>query len=233
MRYKERSIRRFNKALLFVVIIGAILTLGFVLGREHAAIKLKTLEIEVTDKDARIKKLQDDMTATRAEAQTATSRFEQLKAQYEKELPPSGPIHDIVDMVRKQIDSGMPPERLAFILRSARAPSNCSDPATKRFIIKTPAYKGAESNISVGEGAVIVSGTGVSSRSKVGQLESWYDPTQLITVTFKKADGETEKKTGTLPFQYSLIAMGREYRFNFSEGEKSFVKVTFDSCEYQ
>jgi hypothetical protein len=29
-----------------------------------------------------------------------------------------------------------------------------------------------------------------------------------------------------------MIAAGREYRFTLSEGEKSFIKVTFDSCDY-
>lgn len=231
-RYRDRSIRRFNKTLFFLVILGGSFASGFFIGGQNAVVQNGTLKLDIADKDAKLKSLQDELTSVRAEAQTATSRLEQLRGQYEKDMPQDGPMRDIVDMVRKQIEDGMSADRLAFVIRSARPPRNCSDPSSKRFIIKTPAYKGSESVVSVGEGAVIVSGIGASARSRTGQLESWFDPTQSVNVTFKTSSGETENKKGTLPFQHSIIAGGKEYRFTLAEGEKSFVKVTFDSCDY-
>jgi hypothetical protein len=231
-RYRERAIQRFNKAILFFIVMAACFGFGFFIGGQNAIVQNGTLKLEVEDMTTRLKTLQDELTAVRAEAQTATSRLEQLKTQYEKELPAEGSLRNIVEMVRQQIADGMSPDRLEFVLRSARPPRNCSDPATKRFIIRTPAYKGSDSVVTVGEGAVIISGTGVSSKTRDGQLESWFDPTQPVNLIFKTSNGETEKKSGTLPVQHSIIANGKEYRFTLAEGEKSFVKVTFDSCDY-
>lgn len=231
-RYRDRSVRRFNKALLFATVMGGFFALGFFIGGQNAVVQNGTLKMELADRDDRLKTMQDELTTVRAEAQTATSRLEQLKTQYEKDIPQEGPMREIVDMVRKQIDDGMAADRLAFVIRSARPPRNCSDPTSKRFIIKTPAYKGADSIVAVGEGAVVVSGVGASARSRDGQMESWFDPTQPVNVTFKTSSGESERKSGLLPFQHSVIASGKEYRFTLAEGEKSFVKVTFDSCDY-
>lgn len=231
-RYRDRAIQRFNKVLLFIVAIGTCFGLGFFIGGQNAVVANGTLKMEVEDMTNRLKTMQDELTTVRAEAQTATSRLEQLKAQYEKDIPQDGPMREIVDMVRKQIADGMSPDRLAFVLRSARPPRNCSDPATKRFIIKTPAYKGADSLVTVGEGAVVIFGTGSSAKTRDGQAESWFDPTQTIHVSFKTSSGEIEKKSGTLPFQHSVISNGKEYRFTLTEGEKSFVKITFDNCDY-
>lgn len=231
-RYRDRAVQRFNKTVLTLAFMAGCFGFGFFLGQQNAVVQNGTLKMEVSDLTTRLKASQDELTSVRAEAQTATSRLEQLRSQYEKDMPQDGPMREIVDMIRKQIEDGMAPDRLAFVIRSARPPRNCSDPSSKRFIIKTPAYKGADSVVSVGEGAVVVSGVGVSAKSRDGQLESWFDPTQSVNVTFKTSNGDVENKGGVLPFQHSIIANGKEYRFTLTEGEKSFVKVTFDSCDY-
>ena len=231
-RYRERAVRRFNRTLLVLIVLGGSATLGFMAGRQHSSIQIEALNKELALNKQQTKSLQEELVTVRADAQTATSRFELLRAQYEKDLPQGGPTREIFEMVRKQIDDGMAPERLAFVIRSARPPRNCSDPASKRFVVQTPAYKGTSSTVSVGEGAVIISASGASTRGRDGVVEAWYDPTQKVKVTFKTAESENDVKEGVLPFQHSLIAAGREYRFTLTEGEKSFVKVTFDSCDY-
>ncbi|HRK96978.1 MAG: hypothetical protein KDJ26_06595 [Alphaproteobacteria bacterium] len=231
-RYRERSVKRFNRTLMFLVLMGGCAVAGFMIGRQNSTVQIATLKKDMEVRDTQLKNIQNELTSVRADAQTATSRLELLRAQYEKDLPQGGPTREIFEMVRQQIEEGMAPERLAFVIRSARPPRNCSDPASKRFVVRTPAYNGPSSTVAVGEGAIVVTGSGESARGRAGQVEAWYDPNQKISVTFKTADGEVEQKTGTLPFQHSLIASGREYRFTLSEGEKSFVKVTFDSCDY-
>jgi hypothetical protein len=231
-RYRDRAIQRLNIAIISSLAVAACFGFGFFIGGQNAVVQNGSLKLEVEDLSNKLEIAQDELTLVRAEAQTASSRLEQLKSQYEREMPQEGPLREIVDIVRQQIEDGMAPERLAFVLRSARPPKNCSDPTSKRFVVRTPAYKGADSVVSVGEGAIIVSGTGLSSKTKSGQLESWFDPTQSVQITFKSASGEVEKKNGTLPLQHSMIANGKEYRFTLAEGEKSFIKVTFDNCDY-
>lgn len=231
-RYRERAVKRFNRTLLILFLMGGCAATGYVAGKKNAGMEQGTLKKDIEARETQLKNLQNELTSVRAEAKTATSRLELLRAQYEKDLPQGGPTREIFEMVRKQIEDGMEPDRLAFVIRSARPPSNCTDPSSKRFVIRTPAYNGPSSTVSVGEGTVTISGTGQSARGRDGQAEAWFDPTQKITVTFKTSDGQNEEKSGTLPMQHSVIAAGREYRFTLAEGEKSFVKVTFDSCDY-
>lgn len=231
-RYRERHAKRMNAILMTVAVTVCFGGLGFWMGRQHAVFQIESLKKDAESAQADAKRLQDELIKVRAESQTASSRLDQLQTQFDQELPAEGPTRALVQLVKKQLDEGMSPERLAFVIRSARPPRNCSDPSTKRFMVKTPAYSGPDSAAVIGEGAVNVSGIGASSRNKDGQLEAWFDPTQPVTVNFKTVTGETEKKNGTLPLQHSLIAAGREYRFTLSEGEKSFIKVTYDSCDY-
>lgn len=231
-RYKQRAANRVNRIVMTLLMLAALMGFGFWMGRQHAVFQIESLKKDAENARADADKMQDELIKVRAESQTANSRFQQLQTQYEQDLPAEGPTRELVQMLRKQLEDGMSPDRLALLIRSARPPRNCSDPSTKRFMVKTPAYTGPDSAAAIGEGAVTVSGIGASSRNNDGQQEAWYDPSQPVTVTFKIAGAELEKKTGTLPLQHSLIAAGREYRFTLSEGEKSFIKVTFDSCDY-
>ena len=231
-RYLERDRKRNNAVIASIMVIVAVGMTSFWLGRQHAIFQINSLKKETEEMRSQSSVLQDELTKLRAETQTATSRFDQLQQQYQKELPESGPVRDVVNLVTKQISDGMSAERLAFVIRSARPPNNCTDPASKRFMVKTPAYTGPDSSASFGEGAVLISGIGASTRNQKGEPQAWFDASQPVTVTFKSTDGLQEKKTTLLPIQYSMIAKGREYRFTLSEGEKSFVKVTYDSCDY-
>lgn len=231
-RYLERDRKRNNAVVAAVMVLAAVGMTSFWLGRQHAAFQINSLKKETEETRTQMTTLQDELTKLRAETQTANSRFAQLQQQYQQELPEEGPIRDLVTLVTKQISDGMSAERLAFVIRSARPPRNCTDPASKRFMVKTPAYTGPDSSASFGEGAVVIAGIGASTRNQKGEPQAWFDASQPVTVTFKTTEGLNEQKTTVLPLQYSLIAGGREYRFTLSEGEKSFVKVTYDSCDY-
>jgi outer membrane murein-binding lipoprotein Lpp len=230
-RYIARDRQRTQITIAALMVLAAVGTTAFWLGRQHAAYQINSLSAQVKERETEIKNLESDLTKMRAETQTATLRFDQLQEQMNKDLP-DGAVRDLVALLRQQLQDGMSPERLAFLLRSARPPQNCSDPATRRFVPKTPAYTGSNSVASFGEGAVKITGTGTSARNKDGKEEAWFDPAQPVTVTYTSADGQTETKTGQLPMQHAMIAAGREYRFTLSEGEKSFIRVTFDSCDY-
>ena len=133
--------------------------------------------------------------------------------------------------VRQQLDQGMAPERLFFVIKSARPPTDCTEPETKRFIVSTPSYAAPDSTVSVADGAVIISGKGTSAMTKDGRAEAWFDPAKDITINFS-ANGSVETKSGALPLRHSIVVGGREYRFTIDQGAKSFAKVVYDSCAY-
>lgn len=231
-RYRERAFRRFNRGFLILVLGAGCIAGGFFIGRQNSEARIESLQKETADQEKLVKNLQSENTSLRATARTASSRLNLLKLQYEKDFPQDGPTHEVYDLVKKQLDSGIPAERLVSILQAAQPPRNCTDPVSKRFMVKTPAYKGAESSVSVGEGVITITGSGISSKNREGQLQSWFDPTQSVTLNFKKSDGTIEEKSGVLPLQHTMVVDAKEYRFTMTEGERSFLKVTFDSCDY-
>lgn len=126
----------------------------------------------------------------------------------------------------------MDAKRLESVLLSARPPQNCSDAQDKRFIVKTPVYKGPNSKAALAGNIVVISGTGVSAKNAQGKKEAWFDSGQPVTLTFKVKNSRAHKKTGVLPLYHSVVVENKEYRFTLTEGEKSFVKVTYDHCDY-
>lgn len=229
-RYRNRAAQRMSNAVSMVLVIALSACVGFWMGKQYGIENVSSLKTQVTQLTEERLQLQQSVTELRAEAQTANTRYEQIKAEYNAVMP-EGPMQDLTRLVRQQIDQGMAPERLSFVIKSARPPTDCTEPETKRFIVSTPNYAGPDSTVSVADGAVIINGKGVSSTSKDGKAEAWFDPAKSITVNFS-ANGKVETKSGNLPLRNSIVVGGREYRFTIEEGAKSFAKVVFDSCAY-
>ncbi len=229
-RYKVRATQRMVNAMGMVVVIILSLCVGFWVGKQYGVEQNISMREQVSSLTKERNQLQASLTELRSEAQTANTRYEQIKAEYNAVLP-EGPMQDLTRLVREQLTQGMAPERLAFFIKSARPPTGCTDPETKRFIVSTPSYTGQASSVSVADGAIVIKANGVSASNKEGQPEAWFDSAKSVEVTFTTATG-TEAKKGNLPLRHSVVAGNREYRFTIEEGAKSFAKVVFDSCSY-
>lgn len=229
-RYRERKMLRVTNAVSMLLVIALSVSVGFWVGKQYGAERVFSLGEQVTELTNERNSLQGNVTELRAEAQTANTRYEQIKAEYNA-LMPEGPMQDLTKLVREQLTQGMAPERLAFVIKSARPPTDCTDPETKRFVVSTPSYTGPESSAAVADGAIIVKAKGASSINKDGKPEAWFDPAQNVEVTFTTSKGNEVKK-GPFPIRSSVITGNREYRFTIEEGAKSFAKVVFDSCAY-
>jgi len=218
----------------FMVVIGVLLLafgLGFWLGGQNAGQQEWFLRTRNEALLSERETLQDSITQSRAEAQTAQARYKQLQEAYEDMLP-EGPLRDLVALLKQQLDEGRSAERLEFLIRSARPPRNCSEPETKRFVVMSPAYDGPESQISLAEGALIVKGKGRSAVNASGQPEAWYDPSKEVVIDFIVDGALMKSKSGVMPLRHSVVVENREYRLNVAEGARSFAKVTYDSCDY-
>jgi hypothetical protein len=212
-------------------ILGLAFGAGFWLGNQNAGQQERILQRRVESLLDEQEVLQDSVTELRVEAQTAVSRYEQLQETY-KEVLPEGPMQELVALVKQQLDDGRSAERLAFLIRSARPPKNCSEPETKRFVVLTPAYDGPGGQISIADGALIVKASGQSAVDAQGRPEAWYDPSKKVKVEFSGRERTAETKGGIMPLRHSVIVEDREYRFTIAAGARSFAKVTFDSCDY-
>src|SRR5690606_31675157 len=151
-----------------------------------------------------VEELQTALTDLRAEAQTANTRLEQLRAGYNAAVP-EGPMQDLPKLVEQQLAEGREPGRRSFLIRSARPPPGGTEADSKRFIVSTPTYKGENSLVTIAGGAVVIQGKGASAKNIRGEPEAWYDPAQSVTISFKNAGGGSEEKTGTLPIRHSVV----------------------------
>lgn len=230
-RYRRRSNERVAALIVVLIVVCMSFAMGFFIGQQASRQNNAFLKSEVDKLGKERETLQDSITELRAETQTAVARYDQLQKTYEEVLP-EGPLRDLTTMLKAQLDEGRDPERLAFLIRSARPPKNCTEPEVKRFVASTPAYTGPDSEISIADGALIVKGTGVSAMNASGQPEAWYDPSQKVTLEFIGEGGVKEQKSGIMPMNHSIVVGNREYRLAVSEGARSFIKVTFDSCDY-
>ncbi len=229
-RYKERNAQRMASALGVIAVILISVLIGFWLGKQFGAEHLITLKDEVKTLRQERDDLQTQVAELGATAQTANKRYTQLQEEVDSILP-AGPMQDLVTLVREQLKQGMDPERLSFVIRSARPPSGCTEAKSKRFVIKTPAYSGPESLANVADGNVKVGGNGQSARNAKGLPEAWFDPLKTVEVFFM-SEGKREVKKGILPLRYSTVVGNREYRFTIEKGPRSFAKVFYDSCSY-
>jgi len=229
MRYKERTAQRVAGTLRLLAFVIVSIIIGFWMGKQFAAEQLITLKESLEVAEVQRESLEAQMTDLSAAAQTANARYEQLQEEVQSVIP-KGPMQDLVTLVREQLEKGTDPERLAFVVRSARPPTGCVEPETKRFIVSTPANTGPKSTVQIAD-VINVTGDGISARSEGGAPEAWYDPAKPVKISFDYG-GKVETKRGTLPLRHSMVVEDKEYRFSIETGARSFAKVIFDSCDY-
>lgn len=230
-RYKRKANERLAAFLVVLGVLALAFMIGFWLGKQAAGHQNVYLKKQVAELNAEQQELQETLTTLRAESQTAVARYEQLQETYQ-EILPEGPMQELVALLKQQLDEGRDPSRLAFLIRSARPPRNCTEPETKRFVVSTPAYQGPDSTISIADGDLIITGNGESAVNAEGKPEAWYDPSKKVSIGFQPRGGTKEVKSGIMPIKYSVVVGAREYRLNVTEGARSFAKVAFDSCDY-
>lgn len=214
-------------AFFFVVIFGSGFWFGGMRSQQNLYILQEEKRILSEDRDG----VQTDITKMRAESQTAKVRLEQMRANYD-EVIGEGAMKSLVSLLRQQIDQGVDIKRLESVILSARPPQNCSAPANKRLVVDTPVYKGSSSRAVLPGGVVVITANGASAKNAQGNKEAWFDPGQPVEISFKIKDGAVETKAGVLPIYHTVIYGDKEYRFTASSGDKSFVKITYDHCDY-
>jgi hypothetical protein len=230
-RYRQRAAEKRRRIFAFLTVTGVLCAFFYWLGGENVrsgevAYKQQAMKMKEERKD-----LEQTITSLRSEVQSTQIRYKQLEAKYEQDVP-KGALRQLTEMVRKQLDAGIKAERLATAVETSRPPKNCTEPATKRFVMRTPVYNGPHGNVTFGNGAIAISGQGESAVSPTRTREAWYDPGKPVSITFTRTGGKPTVKEGLLPIRHSMVIANKEYRFTVSAGERSFISVTADVCDY-
>lgn len=230
-RHRRKQQQQRRKVLWVIFFLLALAGSSFWWGAETE----RTSQMAFKEKASSLEKeragLENMITTLRSEVQSTQVRYQQLEAKYQQEVP-QNEFKNLTDLVRKQLNAGIKPERLAFVIDAARPPKNCTEPSVKRFVVKTPVYNGPHGTVSFGNGVVTVTAEGEAATNANGSPEAWYDPGKPAKVVFIEIGGKRTVKEGLLPVQHSLVIGNKEYRFTVAAGERSFISVTSDSCDY-
>ncbi len=229
-RYRRRANERKRKTMTLIVFLIIFAAFFYWLGGQvvrssEAAYKQQAMKL----KDEK-KSLEDNLTELDGNLQTLKMEYEKLENQYQAEVP-TGDLKELADLARKQLDDGIAKDRLEFVIRSARPPRNCSSPETKRFVARTPYYNGPDSFVLFVNKSLTITAMGEAAMTN-GQHEAWYDPGKPVKVKFTRLGGKDVEKEGLLPMHYSMVVGDKEHRFTIAKGNRSFIEVTSDSCDY-
>lgn len=233
--YSRRARRRFWTRLLklLAVLLAFAVAAGF--SYQIGVEQLKRREVSLTQEIATLTeaRLVAEQRAAQFQqrAQAAEVKVGELEVRYQRDVP-SGDLGRLKDMLARKLTEGVDPGRLAFVIDQTGTPRSCGASETKRFVLTTPLYKGANTTVTFGDGAVVIGGEGPSFRNATGSPEAWFDVSKPIVIRFTLADGSTSQTTGVLPIDHSIAVQDKEYRFRISAGARSFVEVAGSTCPF-
>ncbi|MFM2045863.1 MAG: hypothetical protein RLY86_4439 [Pseudomonadota bacterium] len=234
--YDRRRRRRFwvgaAKFLAFVGLIGVIAAFSYMVGVEQVKARAISLEAEITTLTTAKEQAERRATQLQQVAQTAEVRANELEVRYQRDVP-TGDLAQLAQLVAQKLAEGVDSNRLAFVIEQTGTERTCTAEETKRFVLPTPIYRGANTSVAFAEGAVTVSGEGASARDAGGNPEAWFDPRQPVTIRFARLDGTVTEATGVLPLQHSIVVGDKEHRFSITGASaRSFVEVSGETCPF-
>ena len=195
--------------------------------RETIRLKEQIAELSQTIEESR----RDD-SALKAAAEAAEQGQRDWQQRYEKDVP-SGVDKQIYELARRKLAEGVDIERLKFVIQATENQRLCAEGlATRRFIVPTPLYKGANDSVGFAKGTITVTAKGQSSRDSAGNPLARFDPAKEVTLFFAQLGGQVTEARGVLPLHHSVIVGDSEYRFSVVAGTPGFVLVTGDRCAY-
>ncbi|AWK87064.1 hypothetical protein [Azospirillum thermophilum] len=230
-RYRRRMWTGVGKFGLLLVLLLGVGLFSYQMGIEQ----LKGRDVTLREENAALsrQKAEYELLASQMQhaARVAEAKAAELEHRLQREVP-TGDLARLTHLVAERLKAGLDANRLAFVIQQAQIPRNCQQPETKRFSLATPLLKGGTRSVSFTNGTVTVAGEGQSSRDAQGNAESWFDPTQPVTIRITGIGGKGTTVSGVLPLHQSLVIDNTEYRFTFVAGQRSFVDVTADRCPF-
>lgn len=230
-RYRRRfwcNLLRFiiYTGLLIVVALGA-----YQWGIEDLDTRVLGYQQEIYTLEAGREGLEQDNVNLRTVAAKATAAYRELKARYEEDVP-KGEHKALYDQLKQKLNDGVSADRLAFLIKTAEDDRRCEDIDSKRFLVRTPIVKGANTSVSYADEAIVVSAYGEPARNEAGQPLGWYDPAKPVRLEVARIDGEVTNSEGLLPQRQGTMHQGREYRFQLVATEgRGIVRVAAQVCE--
>jgi cell division protein FtsB len=229
-RRKQRgALLKFAAAAIALVLLGFF---AYETGTVFAQRETRSLREEVAE-------LKDQMNSIDAENQNLKAQLRGAKGQvaewsqrYEQDVP-TGKAQELFRLLSASLENGVPASRLAFVIREAKASTECrNEPDDKRFILRTSGGRGQNNWVGFANTSIVVTGIGEPAVNGDGAPQAWFDPAKPVTITFTRVGGAKTDVKGLLPLSHGVVLGDTEYRFNVVTGPRGFVVVTGDRCKY-
>ncbi len=230
---RRRSVRwKVVKAILILTLLLTAGLFAYETGQIAARMPMTKLEKQVAELNQTLASLQQENAQLAANAEAARQSEAQWQTRYQAEVP-TGQSKELFEILRERMAAGVETKRLAFVIESTGNIRKCDKkPVTKRFLVKTPLYRGANDSVTFGGEAITVTAKGDNAATADGRAEAWFDPAKPVTVHFAEIGGRTTERTGALPLHHSVVVGDKEYRFTILPGPQGFVKVSGERCNF-
>ena len=86
--------------------------------------------------------------------------------------------------------------------------------------------------ISFDRKTVTVTASGEPAVDASGNPQGWFDPAKPVTLRFTEIGGRDSEGHGLLPLHHAMVIGEKEHRFTVLPGDRGFVTVTQERCDY-
>ena len=226
--------RRRNRLFRWILVVSFLAALGvaaYVVGSDLARQEVADLRETNRELTERLAEQSQRGNRLRALAEAAQKSERDWRRRYAEEVPSSA-TKELVIQIQNHLAGGADPNRIALFVDAGARPPICDGAATtKRFLVRTPLYAGANDSVSFANSALTVTAIGQSATDADGNPEAWFDPAKPLTLRIVAIGGELTESAGPLPLHHAVVWGGAEYRFSVVNGDsRGFVYVTADRC---
>lgn len=232
---KEASRRKWRlfRLLFTTAVLLALGVFAYQTGKVLAKREVISLRLEVDRQAAEIVALGDENAELRRQTEAAGLAEADWRKRYETEVP-TGKSRELFALIQDQLGKGADPGRIEFLVGTAANKQSCDAvPVTKRFLVRTPLYDGANDASTFADRTIVVVALGESATDAEGNPEAWFDPAKPVVLRFVEPGGGGTEATGLLPLHHSVVRGDSEYRFAITAAERrGFVSVTAERCAF-
>lgn len=230
-RYRRRVWGGLVRFVIFVGVVVAAAMTAYEFGAEDIEGQRRLHQEQLLEFEQARSAAEQEAANLRVEVEKARLAVEEWERRYEADVP-TGDRLALLGLVSERLAAGVDPERLAFLIKAAEDKRDCEVVETKRFLVRTPLYDGANTSVTFANEAVAVTGSGESETTDAGLPQAWYDPEKPVSLVFTRIDGQRTEISGTLPLQQSVVHDGVEHHFLIRPGARGFAQVAAERCAY-
>lgn len=218
-------------ALALLVAGGAVAS--YQIGHSQSRIEVARLSADLAALQELNRLLSERAATAEQKAEAAITRAARVQQAYNAEVP-RGEMRDLIELLERRLQDGVPADRLEFVLREAQVARQC-DPQTegKRLPVHTSAATIPPASVTFAKDKITITAEGVPLRKPDGTADAAFDPVGKVTLRFLRIGRDVAKVEGRLPLAHALVHGDREYLFAAKPADKpGQIEIVAQACAY-